>query len=122
MMRLLFIASDAMEYPGILARAKSCEPAAVAANWARAGKLGRHDILLVANGAGPKRAAAAVDAALRKFTADAGGSTGFCGAPDPALRIAEIVIGTSIAAGAHRFPAAPIPGPGASTGVICSID
>jgi adenosylhomocysteine nucleosidase len=122
MMRLLFVASDSMEYPGILARAKACGPAAVAADWARAGRLGSHDILLVANGAGPKRAAAAVDAALRKFTADAVVSTGFCGALDPALQIADVVIGTSIAAGAHRFPAAPIPGPGGNTGVICSID
>jgi adenosylhomocysteine nucleosidase len=46
-----------------------------------------------------------VDAALQDFSAEAIVSTGFCGALDPTLVIGDIVVGTEIVNGAHRFPA-----------------
>ena len=101
-MKFLFVASDEIEFRG-MAR--------------------RDGILLTANGAGAHRAAAAVDAALATFRPDAIVSMGFCGALDPALGIADIVVGTTIFAGDRAFPAeSPITAPAHSLGPICSID
>jgi adenosylhomocysteine nucleosidase len=117
------VASHPMEYTGILARSANPRPMQLAADWARTARIGNHDALLVANGAGARRAAAAVDAALAVFEADAVVSTGFCGALVPGLAIADVVVANSIASGGRRFPtsqpACPAPH---HTGVICSID
>ena len=59
--------------------------------------------MLVANGAGRKRAAAAVDSAVASFAADAIVSTGYCGALAPELSVADIVCGTSVTDRAQRF-------------------
>lgn len=122
-MRLLFVASDPMEYPGILARSAGPKPARVAVDWARFVRIGNHDVLLVANGVGPLRAAAAVEAALAAFRPDAVVSAGFCGALDAKLGIAEVVVGTAVADGLRQYPLRPVAGGGRHrTGVICSID
>jgi nucleoside phosphorylase len=95
-MRILFVASDRMEFTGILRHtaAARLEPAAV--DWARSGRLHDADVLLVANGVGCRRAAAAVDRALEHFPADAVVSTGFCGALDEKLQVADLVSATAI--------------------------
>ncbi len=122
-MRLLFVASQPMEFPGILTHASAPRPAQLAADWARTARLGSHDALLVANGAGAKRAAAAVDAALAVFQPDAVVSTGFCGALVPDLAIADVVVASSVVSGVRRYPAVqPICAAPHRTGVICSID
>jgi adenosylhomocysteine nucleosidase len=81
------------------------------------------DIRLAENGAGAHHAAAAVDAALTDFDPDAIVSMGFCGALDPALAIADIVVGNAILAGVDAFaglqPSTTRPH---RTGAICSID
>jgi len=91
-MRILFVASDRMEFTGILRHTADLRPAPAAVDWARAGRLGDSDVMLVANGVGCQRAAAAVDAALASFPADAVVSTGFCGALDEQLQIADVVV------------------------------
>ncbi|MCU1234293.1 MAG: putative phosphorylase, family 1 [Candidatus Solibacter sp.] len=140
-MKLLLVAADAMEFPGILSHAREVRPARVAVDWARQAKLGDDDVLLVANGAGEKRAAAAVDSALASFDADAVVSTGFCGALDPEMHIADIVvaneilvaneiivanqilIANQIQASRRRFPVlSPNAGSPHHMGVVCSID
>jgi nucleoside phosphorylase len=65
------------------------------------------DIRTVANGAGPHHAAAAVDDVLRTFRPEAIISMGFCGALDPSLAIADIVVGTTVFGGDRAFPAEP---------------
>jgi len=95
-MRLLFVASDPMEYPGILAHTTDARPAKLPLDWARAGRLGDHEVLLVAHGAGALRAAIAVETAAAEFHPDAIASTGFCGALDPELKVADIVVGTEV--------------------------
>jgi len=101
-MKLLFVASDPMEFRGMRRD---------------------DDRHLVSNGAGAHHAAAAVDAALARFHPDAIVSMGFCGALDPALRIADIVVGTSIFAGTGAFPAqSPVTGAPHRAGAIRSID
>lgn len=103
-MKLLFIASDPMEFRGLLAHATAVRDAEVAARWSRSAMLGSNEVLLVANGAGPGRAAAATDAGMKVFDAAAIVSTGFCGALSPELGIADLVSATSLetAAGPGR--------------------
>jgi adenosylhomocysteine nucleosidase len=123
-MRILFVAAEAMEFRGVLRRTSGVRPAPVAVVWARTGRLGLHDVLLAANGAGWKRAAAAAEAGIAFFAPDAVVSTGFCGALDEKLEVGDIVLagevvvfgggGASIrAAGVKARPA---------TGAICSTD
>ena len=121
-MKLLLVASDAMEFHGLLPLSTQVRPAAIPIHWSRIAQLGSHEILLAANGAGPHRAAAAVDAAAPSFHPDAIVSLGFAGALDPQLAIAEIVVGTAILAGGATFAAQ---SPAAATphrqGAVCSI-
>jgi nucleoside phosphorylase len=122
LMRLLFVASDPMEYTGILARSSDPRPARLAVEWARSARLGRHDVLLVANGAGPVRAGAAVETARCFFQPDAVMSTGFCGALGAELGIADVVVGTSVSGDAGCYPLrAAASGAPHRTGTICSI-
>src|SRR3954447_16680130 len=122
-MRILMVASDRMEFPGILAHAKGARPAPIAVNWAREAELAGNPVLLAANGAGARRAAAAVDAALAAFPADAIVSTGFCGALSPELAVADIVSATSVKDGARSLPALqPRSDRAHHQGVVISID
>ena len=122
-MRLLLIASDPMECRGILARAERVQPTPLPVDWARTIQLGGHDLLLVANGVGARRAASAVDAAAETFQPDAVVSTGFCGALDPQLAVADVVVATSIAAADRSFDALPVASAAAHhSGVVRSID
>ena len=116
-MRILFVASDRMEFTGILRHTAAVRPSRAAVDWARTGRLGDADVLLVANGAGCQRAAAAVDAALANFPADAVVSTGFCGALDEQLQIADVVV-----AQASRPVQASEARLRVSVGPICSVD
>jgi adenosylhomocysteine nucleosidase len=95
-MKLLFIASDKMEFRGLLAHATAVREAEVKALWSRSVTLGVNEALLVANGAGPDHAAAATDAGMKAFDAAAIVSTGFCGALAPELEIADLVSATSV--------------------------
>src|SRR5207248_5170968 len=95
-MKLLFVGADRMEFAGIVARAKNVRRASVSVDWARAAEVAGNEVMLVANGIGRKRAAAAVDIALRDFMPAAVVSTGFCGALDEALNIGDVVVGTEI--------------------------
>ena len=89
MTRILMVAADAMEFPGILRHATGVAPAKFGIDWSRSARLGNYELLLAANGMGAGRAAAAVDAALQSFRAEAIVSTGFCGALEPGLEIAR---------------------------------
>jgi nucleoside phosphorylase len=121
-MKLLIVASDPMEFPGILAHSGDVRPHSMAVDWSRRAKFGIHDVLLAANGAGANRAAAAVDMALASFDADAVVSTGFCGALDESLQVADIVVGSEIVAGGSRFAARNLTcGWPHHIGVVCSI-
>ena len=122
LMRLLLVASAPMEFRGVLARAQAPRRISVGADWARTARLGGHEVLLVANGVGARRAAAAVDAAWTVFPADRVISVGFCGALDAGLGIAEIAIGTCIAARSRRYSVLPLDGPAAASGIIRSVD
>jgi adenosylhomocysteine nucleosidase len=115
-MKLLFVASDRMEFPGLLRRCRQVRTVSLAVDWARSGSLGEHEVLLVANGAGAARAAAAVDAVVKTFSPDAIVSLGFCGALDPSLNIADVVVSTG--SGVQ----VPSSAPPHRAGVVCSVD
>ena len=101
-MKLLFVASDPMEFRGM-------HPT--------------NDRRFVSNGAGAHHAAAAVDGALRDFRPDAIVSMGFCGALDPALRITDIVLGATILADGATFAAlSPVTAAPRRTGAVFSLD
>jgi adenosylhomocysteine nucleosidase len=119
-MRLLFIASDRMEYSGLLARSRDVRAAGIGLDWARRGQLGEHDTLLVANGAGWTRAAAALDATL-DWRPHVIVSTGFCGALDEQLKLGDVVIGTGVlTADGCSFATARVSGKAAASGVFYS--
>ena len=107
-MKLLIVASESAELRAIAARASNVRRAAVRADWARRVLLGGHELLLVANGAGRQRAAAALDAALAGFVPDALASTGLCGALVPEMQAADIVVATEVLYKDARFPVAPV--------------
>jgi adenosylhomocysteine nucleosidase len=122
-MRLLLVASDSMEFTGILAHSEPTRSEPLPVDWSRTARVGTHEVLLVANGAGPDRAAAAVDAALSRFRPDAAVSTGFCGALAPELAVADVVVATSIAGAGQRYHSLPLTTTTTHyAGVICSID
>jgi len=123
LMRLLFVASDRMEYSGILNFMEAQQTVPVPVRWSRSGRLNQHEIVLAANGAGQRRAAAAVDAGAAAFRPQAVVSIGFCGALDPDLKIADIIVGTSVLAGGRRYAALPVSGAKPhALGAVCSVD
>jgi adenosylhomocysteine nucleosidase len=122
-MKILIVAADRMEFPGILQHATSVSPARLPVDWSRTARLGTHELVLAANGAGAQRAAAAVDAAMEAFAAEAIVSIGFCGALSPELEIADVVVGSAISAGSRSFIALqPTSRHRHHIGVVCSID
>ena len=122
-MRLLLVASDAMEFRGILTFVEPSRAPSLPVDWVRSGRLNGCEVLLVANGVGRQRAAAAVDAACADFHAERVASTGFCGALEPQLRVAEVVVANCVSSGGQRYSALPIAGKGSfRTGIVESID
>jgi adenosylhomocysteine nucleosidase len=122
-MRLLFVASDPMEFRGIAAPAEEKRKSRIGVDWALSARLHGNQVLLAANGVGWKRAAAAVDAAHTVFPADAVVSTGFCGALDPQLAIGDVVLATCVVGPESRYPALPITGGSRATkGLVISTD
>jgi adenosylhomocysteine nucleosidase len=95
-MRLLIVASESFEFAGLLSRATDVRRADAGTDWARTARLAGNELLLVANGAGAHRAAAALETALPAFRSDALVSTGLCGALSPDLTPAEIVVGVGV--------------------------
>lgn len=104
-MRILMVAAEPREFAGMVARAREVRPAAASVDWSRRASLGGHELLLVANGAGCRRAAAALDAACEVFHPEAVVSTGFCGALAEELAVASVVVATEVASVRQRLPA-----------------
>jgi adenosylhomocysteine nucleosidase len=119
---LLFVAADPMEFAGLQKHCTRIVRLHLPVAWARAADLNGNQIVMIANGAGAKQAAKAVDAAVPRphgfGSIESQGcgaaapvglpetvgashlqviiSTGFCGALDPALRIGDIFVARSI--------------------------
>jgi adenosylhomocysteine nucleosidase len=113
---LLFVAADPMEFAGLRRHCASVAPLPVPVDWARSADLHGNRIVMIANGAGARRAAKAVDA-VSEITAIV--STGFCGALDPALGIGDIFVAASIRGVSVTPPRCSTPH---TTGALASID
>jgi adenosylhomocysteine nucleosidase len=119
-MKLLFVAADRMEFHGLMPHLTQIETVHLAVDWSRRARLAGNDAMLVANGAGGERSAAAVDARIAGFRPEAVVSMGFCGALVDQMRIADVVIGTSIVG---RTEVCSVPANvDVRCGPICSID
>jgi nucleoside phosphorylase len=104
---MLFVAAEAREFDGLLPFCSSIEPLRWPLSWARSAKLNGRQVFLAANGAGPNRAAEAVEVARSKMppaTKEPVVSTGFCGALDPNLKVADVFVATSIQSGSELVP------------------
>jgi adenosylhomocysteine nucleosidase len=121
-MKLLMVASDPMEFPGLRARASDVRQLSLGIDWACSARLGGHELMLAANGAGWSRAGAAVDAAVRHSRPDAVINIGFCGALDQRLQHYDVVMATGIEAPGRSFAATPVRDGGARRGIVCSTD
>ncbi len=122
-MRLLLVASDPMEFRGILAHAEEVRPMEAGIDWVRSGRLGSHEVVFAANGIGGRRAAAAVDAVVPRWKPDAVVSTGFCGALEDGLEVADVVVGTEVVGPRGSWRAAPVASEAPfRTGAVTSID
>src|SRR5690349_227538 len=121
-MKLLLVASDPMEFPGLRSRATDVRRLSLGVDWACSARLGAHELIMTANGAGWARAAEAVDAAVRYSRPDAVINIGFCGALDDRLRHYDVVMATGIAAPDRNYAAAPVNDGGARKGIVCSTD
>jgi adenosylhomocysteine nucleosidase len=113
-MRLLVVASDPREFTGIVSRSESLQNLPLAVDWTRHVRLNGNELLLIANGVGVARSAAAVDAA-GPWKPEALASTGFCGALDPQLKIGDIVAAECVVHGAQRYATAQAGGPAVVT-------
>ncbi|MCZ2151584.1 MAG: hypothetical protein LC126_27900 [Bryobacterales bacterium] len=107
MSNLLMIAAERQEFEGIRLRVGPLRPLAIAVDYAAEGELREHRVALVANGAGPRLAAEAVEAACGKWKVDAVISTGFCGGLDPGLSVGQVIAASEIDArgSGKRYPA-----------------
>jgi len=82
-------------------------------------------LLLVANGAGARNAALAVEAAAGRDAVDAVVSTGYCGGLDPALRAGEVFVAREVRdlAGGERYAVQmPVTSRSCATGVLVTSD
>jgi adenosylhomocysteine nucleosidase len=118
-MKLLFVAADRMEFAGLLRRVTAVTPVKLGLDWSRTAALNGNQAMLVANGAGPERAAAATRTAIEALAPDAVISTGFCGALSPSLDVAGLVSADRVISARATYPASLMRG--AAAGAIRSI-
>lgn len=109
-MRLLVVASDPREFTGIVSRAERLPDLPLPVDWTRRVRLNGNELLLIANGVGVARSAAAVDAAA-SWKPEALASTGFCGALDPKLKIGYVLSAQCVVHGGKRYVTAQGDGP-----------
>jgi adenosylhomocysteine nucleosidase len=123
-MKLLMVAAEPREFSGVLRRARESRAVRLGAHWARSAKLGANEVLLVTNGAGRRRAAAAVEAAVAVgFEPEAIASIGFCGALATELDVAEVVVATAVAEGTETYQTTPLCGNAHfATGGLTTVD
>lgn len=96
---MLFLAAEAREFSGLLPFCRSVHKLDWPVRWARSAELNGRTVFFAANGAGPKCAAEAVEAARSAMPdgdMDAVVSTGFCGGLDPELKVGDVFVATSI--------------------------
>lgn len=87
---LVFVAAERREFDGLLRHLQDVAKLDWPLDFARRGTLQGREVVLVANGPGPKLAGVAVDVAMRNGNVEALISTGFCGGVNRALQPCDI--------------------------------
>lgn len=116
---VLFIAADKRECHPWVARWENSRHISLPVHWAMTGRWQGRDMIAVANGAGPDRAAAAAALDIPRPAAIV--SIGTCGALDPALRIGEIFVPSEIRAGTRTWAVRSLSGPISTSGPLISV-
>ncbi len=98
MKTILLVASDRRELAGVARHCRRLERLDWPLEYAARGELGGQRVLMVANGLGRARAAAAVATACGRERVDAVVSAGWCGALDPELAPGEILVAGEVQA------------------------
>jgi adenosylhomocysteine nucleosidase len=93
---LLVVAADQIEFGAFAAAGHLPAPIAFGVRWSAQASLNGRSALLVANGAGRKNAAAAVQKSCEKFDVQAVISTGFVGALDADLRAGDVFLASQV--------------------------
>lgn len=122
---LVVIGADRRELEGILARCQDLRLLRWGLDFAAGGRLCGVPVLLLANGPGPRLAAAALRAALSRQAVRGVLSAGTCGGLDPALRSGDVIVAEEIRCGqsGRRFSAwRPRCPDGARFGVLVTVD
>jgi adenosylhomocysteine nucleosidase len=107
---LAFLAAEAREFDGLIRRLENVRRLGWTARFARQGDLHGRPVILMANGPGPRLAdAAARELGERRLELEALISTGFCGALDDRLALADVVVATSVNGEPALAPQSPRP-------------
>lgn len=117
-MTVLLVAAEAREFDGVRAKLGSGDKLGWPVDFSRRVRRGAEEWLLVANGAGPRLAAEAVQVAHARASIDKVVNVGFCGGLDPALQVGDIFVaseirhdGSPMAAQVPQHPAVFLKGP-----------
>ena len=93
---IVAVGSDAMEFGGWLRHCTGVRKLPWPVDFARQADWNGQAVTMVANGAGPRLAAAALEVAKERETVTAVMSIGWCGALDPALGLSEIFVALGV--------------------------
>jgi len=116
---VLFVASDRRECEPWVRKWARSRRLPVAAHWAVAGEWQGREVIAIANGVGPERAAAAVDLQVGEPAAVV--SIGTCGALDPSLQIGDVFVPTEVRDDRRTWAVRSLTGPNSKTGPIVSV-
>lgn len=117
---LVFIASDHRECAAWVAKWEPRPAPKLPVHWVRAGMWQGRDVLAIANGVGPERAAAAVRA-VEAISPSAFVSIGTCGALDPSLKPGDVFVPTEILGKDRKWIPCALSGPDAKRGRLISV-
>jgi len=117
---LVFVAAERRELDGLLVHVDEITKLNWPLDFARRGRLNGVEIVVVANGPGPKLAGDAVDAVERNEDMDALVSIGFCGGLQPWLGACDIFVASEVNGVAPAL--APVSTRPFKTGKLLSID
>jgi adenosylhomocysteine nucleosidase len=93
---LVFVAAERRELEGLLVHVDEITKLNWPLDFARRGRLNGVEIVMVANGPGPKLAGEAVDVVKQHTEMNALVSIGFCGGLQPALHPCDIFVATEV--------------------------
>ena len=96
---LAFVAAEAREFAGVLRHSSQVARLDWPLDFARSARLNGRDVVLIANGPGPKLAAKAAETAKEHVDLEGLVSIGFCGGLNPRLKPADVFVAAELLVG-----------------------